>query len=80
MCFGALLWSGVRRLVCGAREEDVRGIGFDEGPKPADWPAEMQRRGITVVRDVCRDEAVGVLRRYVTAGGPIYNPTPPSTK
>jgi tRNA(Arg) A34 adenosine deaminase TadA len=32
-CFGATPWSGVRRLVCGAREEDARRIGFDEGPK-----------------------------------------------
>ena len=24
MCFGAIPWSGVRRLVCGAREEDAR--------------------------------------------------------
>lgn len=31
MCFGAVLWSGVRRLVCGARGEDACRIGFDEG-------------------------------------------------
>lgn len=74
MCFGALLWSGVRRLVCGAREEDVRAIGFDEGPKPADWPGELQRRGIFVVRDVCRAEAAAVLKRYALEGGPVYNP------
>ncbi|MDH4100824.1 MAG: nucleoside deaminase, partial [Nitrospirota bacterium] len=30
MCLGAACWSGVRRLVCGARDEDVRSIGFDE--------------------------------------------------
>ena len=28
MCLGAVLWSGVRRLVCGARTEDVRAIGL----------------------------------------------------
>jgi tRNA(Arg) A34 adenosine deaminase TadA len=74
MCFGAVLWSGVRRLVCAAREEDVRAVGFDEGPKPADWPGELQRRGITVVRDVCRDEAVTVLKGYALGGGLVYNP------
>jgi len=31
MCLGAISWSGVRRLVCGASGEDVAGIGFDEG-------------------------------------------------
>lgn len=76
MCFGAVLWSGVRRLVCGARQEDVERLGFDEGPKPADWPGELQRRGITVVRDVCRDEAVAVLKRYALDGGLVYNPRP----
>ena len=73
MCFGAIPWSGVRRLVCGAREEDVRGIGFDEGPKVSDWVAALEQRGISVARDVCRDEAAAVLRYYVENGGPIYN-------
>jgi tRNA(Arg) A34 adenosine deaminase TadA len=74
MCFGAVLWSGVKRLVCAARQEDVERLGFDEGTKPVDWPGELERRGITVARDVCRDEAVAILNHYVVAGGLIYNP------
>jgi tRNA(Arg) A34 adenosine deaminase TadA len=73
MCFGASLWSGVRRLVCGAREEDARAIGFDEGPKTPDWVASLEQRGISVARDVCHDEAAGVLRYYAESGGMIYN-------
>jgi tRNA(Arg) A34 adenosine deaminase TadA len=73
MCFGATPWSGVRRLVCGAREEDARRIGFDEGPKTPDWVASPKQRGISVSRDVCRDEAAGVLRYYAEKGGTIYN-------
>lgn len=73
MCLGATPWSGVRRLVCGAREEDARAIGFDEGPKMADWVAALERRGISVVRDVCRTEAAAVLRHYAESGGAIYN-------
>jgi tRNA(Arg) A34 adenosine deaminase TadA len=73
MCFGAVTWSGVRRLVCGARDEDARAIGFDEGPKLHDWVAALNDRGITVVRDVLREDAVAVLREYVAAGGTIYN-------
>lgn len=72
-CFGATPWSGVRRLVCGARDEDARGIGFDEGPKMPDWVASLEQRGISVVRDACRDEAAAVLRRYAESGGIIYN-------
>jgi tRNA(Arg) A34 adenosine deaminase TadA len=72
-CFGAVPWSGVRRLACGARDEDARDIGFDEGPKMPDWAASLERRGISVVRDVCREEAAAVLRDYAESGGMIYN-------
>jgi tRNA(Arg) A34 adenosine deaminase TadA len=74
MCFGAIAWSGVRRLVCGARAADAEAIGFDEGAKPARWAAALERRGVRVVRDVARREAVAVLRAYAAAGRPIYGP------
>jgi tRNA(Arg) A34 adenosine deaminase TadA len=73
MCFGAIPWSGVGRLVCGARDEDARAIGFDEGPKTADWVAALNDRGIAVLRDVLRTDAIAVLQDYVKAGGPIYH-------
>jgi len=73
MCFGAVPWSGVSRLICGARDEDARDVGFDEGPKLPNWVAELRSRGITVLRDVLRAEAVAVLHKYAAAGGPIYN-------
>lgn len=73
MCFGATPWSGVRSLVCGGRDEDARGIGFDEGPKMSDWPSALRERGISVKRDVLREEAAAVLRGYAEGGGVIYN-------
>jgi tRNA(Arg) A34 adenosine deaminase TadA len=73
MCLGAVHWSGVSSLVCGARDEDARGIGFDEGPKPADWIGALESRGIVVMRDVLRREATNVLREYAEGGGTIYN-------
>ena len=73
MCLGALPWSGIVSLVCGARDEDARAIGFDEGDKPRDWPATLQRRGIAVYRDVCGPQARAVLQQYRDRGGPIYN-------
>ncbi|MBX3176281.1 MAG: nucleoside deaminase [Candidatus Hydrogenedentes bacterium] len=73
MCLGAIPWSGVRRVVCGARDEDARAAGFDEGAKPADWAGALAARGIAVLRDVARAEAAGVLREYADGGGPIYN-------
>ncbi|HUH37839.1 MAG TPA: nucleoside deaminase [Spongiibacteraceae bacterium] len=73
MCFGAIPWSGVRRVVAGARDADARAIGFDEGPKPADWAAALETRGIAVVTDIGRDAARAVLEDYRAEGGPIYN-------
>ncbi len=73
MCMGAIPWSGIPRLVCAARGEDAVAIGFDEGAKPVQWQAELERRGIAVVRDVRRNEAAAVLRDYVAGGGEVYN-------
>lgn len=73
MCLGAVVWSGVHTLVCGATDGDARAIGFDEGPKPPDWVEALQQRGMAVHREVLRPDAAGVLRAYADAGGPIYN-------
>ena len=75
MCLGAVPWSGVRHVVCGARGEDACAIGFDEGAKPVDWVDALSARGIEVTRDVRRDEARAVLQHYHTSGGLIYNAT-----
>jgi tRNA(Arg) A34 adenosine deaminase TadA len=73
MCLGAVPWSGVRAVVCGARDEDARAVGFDEGSKRADWAQELEVRGIEVVQDVLREEAAAVLRAYADKGGIVYN-------
>lgn len=75
MCLGAIPWSGVRSLVCGACGDDAERIGFDEGDKPAGWSEALERRGISVVCGVCGEEAAAVLTDYGRKGGPIYNGT-----
>lgn len=72
-CFGALIWAGVERLVCGAVTADAEAIGFDEGPKPADWISVLEQRGVEVVREVLRPKAAAVLQHYARSDGPIYN-------
>jgi len=74
MCYGAVPWSGVQRLVCAARKEDAEAAGFDEGEKPSQWHAALQRRGIEVSHDCLRDEAVRLFELYARLGGEIYNP------
>ncbi|MEL1265609.1 nucleoside deaminase [Pseudoxanthomonas putridarboris] len=72
-CYGATVWAGIDRLLIGARAEDVMALTeFDEGPLPADWVGELNKRGIEVVRDLRRDEARAVLKRYGEMGGDKY--------
>jgi tRNA(Arg) A34 adenosine deaminase TadA len=71
-CFGALVWAGVRRLVCGATTADAEAIGFDEGPKPDAWVSVLQQRGVSVQLGVRRAEASAVLQSYAARGGRIY--------
>ena len=74
MCLGAVVWSGARALMIGARREDVeRYAGFDEGPIPPDWKAEFDRRGIAVQTDILRIEAAAILDAYGKSGGAVYN-------
>jgi len=73
MCLGAIPWAGIRTLICGARDEDARDIGFDEGIKPADWVNMLQTRGIAVTQDIHRRESIQVLQDYAKDGGKIYN-------
>lgn len=69
MCYGALVWAGIDELLVGARADDVQSLaGFDEGPLPADWAGELEKRGITIKRDLMRDHARDVLRAYGESG------------
>jgi len=76
MCFGAIPWSGISSLLCGATDQDAREIGFDEGPRHPQWGEELERRGIRVRTQVCRDMARQVLQDYAKDSGTIYNGRP----
>jgi tRNA(Arg) A34 adenosine deaminase TadA len=74
MCYGATMWSGVRRLVVAGSGSELEALtGFDEGPMREDWADQFEARGITVVQDVGRDEALRVFREYGEADVLVYN-------
>jgi len=75
MCLGAILWSGVKRVVCGAGRDDATRLHFEEGPVFPESYAYLEKCGIEVVRNVLRDEARAVLEEYRARGGKIYNAT-----
>lgn len=73
MCLGAVLWSGVRRVVWAATREDAGRLNFDEGPVFASSYKYLRRRGITFTPEVLRTEAQDVFRTYDAGAGEIYN-------
>lgn len=73
MCLGATLWSGVRRVVYGAGREDASRLNFEEGPVFPESYRYLEDRGITIERNLLRDEARAVLELYRTKSGKIYN-------
>jgi len=77
-CYGATMWSGIRRLVVAGDGPELEHLTkFDEGPMVHDWAEQFEARGIEVVQDVLRDEAIEVFREYgeVVASGEVtvYN-------
>lgn len=73
MCLGAALWSGVRRVVCGATRDDALRLDFEEGPVFPESHAYLEARGVEIVRGVLREEARAVLELYRATNGIIYN-------
>lgn len=74
MCLGAIPWSGIRFVAIGARDADIRAVGFDEGAKPPGWVEALHARGVVTKRDLRRAEARQVLQDYAGAGGNLYGP------
>ena len=73
MCLGATLWSGVKRVVCGAAREDATRLNFEEGPVFPQSYKYLEDRGIRIEHNLLRDEARAVLELYRSKGGTIYN-------
>jgi tRNA(Arg) A34 adenosine deaminase TadA len=73
MCLGATLWSGVKRVVCGAARDDATELQFEEGPVFPESYRYLEDRGITIVHEMCRAEAREVIELYRRRSGTIYN-------
>jgi tRNA(Arg) A34 adenosine deaminase TadA len=73
MCLGAVLWSGVRRVVSGATREDALRLRFEEGPVFPESYRYLEERGVELVHGVRREDAREVLETYLARGGVVYN-------
>jgi len=72
MCYGAIPWSGIASLVCGAGSEDARAIGFDEGARHPQWQAQLEQRGVAVQTAIHQPRARMLMEQYVSKGGTMY--------
>lgn len=73
MCLGAILWSGVKKVVCAATKDDAESIGFNEGPVFPQSYQSLKEADIKVRREVLRSEALDILKMYKKNDGKIYN-------
>jgi len=74
MCFGAVLWSGIRRLTIAGSGPQLEALtGFDEGPMPRQWRAELVNRGIVLTEGILLREAIELFRWFSTSGRTVYN-------
>jgi len=74
MCFSAIIWSGIKQVAYGAPKNDIELItGFDEGPLHHNWEKEAKKRGINIIKDVLKKDALKVLKTYCKNNGIIYN-------
>lgn len=74
MCLGAIPWSGVESVLCGATKADAEAAGFDEGDRPDAWIDKLKARGISVTAGLKRAQAASVLDQYARSGQTIYGP------
>ncbi len=73
MCYGAIIWSGIKSVVYSATKEFAQEIGFDEGDKPLAWKESYRKRGIEVTGPVLPELGQELLQYYADKDGEIYN-------
>lgn len=74
MCFGAVLWSGIRSLVIAGADPEMMAItGFDEGPMPENWRGELANRGIELIEGLMREEALEGFLEFAATNPVVYN-------
>jgi tRNA(Arg) A34 adenosine deaminase TadA len=74
MCYGAVVWSGVRSVVLAGSDAEMERItGFDEGPIHPEWRREWNTRGIELIENIRRDDALEVFREFAAGNPLVYN-------
>ncbi|HVX85621.1 MAG TPA: nucleoside deaminase [Phycisphaerae bacterium] len=72
MCFAAIHWAGIGRIVYGASIADARAAGFNELSISNEEMKERGGSGVVVEGAVLKEEAAGVFREFLKRGGKVY--------
>ena len=72
MCFTAIHWARVKRIVYAARVADARSFGFNELQIPNATMKEIGVSGVEITPDFMRDEALALYRYWRASGGSPY--------
>jgi tRNA(Arg) A34 adenosine deaminase TadA len=72
MCFTAIHWAKIGRIVCGARIEDARRFGFNELPITNRQMKDAGRLEIELVPDVMREQAISLFELWQDRKGQAY--------
>ncbi len=74
MCYGAVLWSGIRSLAIAGSGAELETItGFDEGPIHPEWDVELKKRGVDLIEGVHNAQAIDVFKDFAASGALVYN-------
>lgn len=72
MCFSAIHWARIDRVVFGTRIEDVKKLGFSELPISNEEIAELEEVDIKIASDFMRKECLELLEYWEEREGRIY--------
>jgi tRNA(Arg) A34 adenosine deaminase TadA len=74
MCYGAVIWSGIRSLVIAGSDDACERItGFDEGPIHPEWRQQLSVRGIQLSEGIGYAKAIAVFEQFRDSGQLVYN-------
>lgn len=72
MCFTAIHWAQIERIVFGARVEDAKQFGFNELQISNETMKSVGIAGVEITPDFMRDEAIELFRLWQQRGGEPY--------
>lgn len=72
MCFSAIHWARIGRIVFGGRIEDVARFGFNELPLSNDRLKALNDLPVALKAECRRDEAIALFDQWAKSGGEVY--------